>query len=190
MGLPSAREAVTRSGPVPALWVRHGNIHPFLNFKVMAAPGPLTEPADEALFARIAGGDLDAFAAFYDRHEAVLFGVALRILRDEREAEDVLQDAAVLIWERAPGYNPTLGKPLSWAVTVVRNKAVDRIRSARRKSDLLEALESEIVLATGSEPTPDSGVVLGETGTLKSGAPWKGCLPNNARQLSWRFLVA
>lgn len=88
---------------------------------------------DEALLSRIAKGDTDAFAAFYDRHSALLFGVACRILQHEADAQDALQEACVLLWQRAALYNSGLGRPLSWAVTLVRNKAIDRFRSDHRR---------------------------------------------------------
>ncbi len=106
-------------------------------------PGLLEVP-DETLFARVANGEEAAFGAFYDRYEGLFFGVALRILRRESEAEDVLQEAAVLIWERAPAYNPKLGRPASWAVTLVRNKAIDRLRSTQRRNDLHERAAGEL----------------------------------------------
>jgi RNA polymerase sigma-70 factor (ECF subfamily) len=111
----------------------------------------IQDTADETLFFRIAGGDASAFELFYDRYERLFFGLVLRILRDEKEAEDVLQDAAVLIWERAPQYHSTLGRPLSWAVTLVRNKAIDRLRAGKRRGDLLER-------AAGEWGTDESGV--------------------------------
>ena len=89
--------------------------------------------ADEALLARIAQGDAEAFAAFYDRHNALLFGIACRILQQESDAQDALQDACVLLWQRAALYNSSLGRPLSWAVTLVRNKSIDRLRSDHRR---------------------------------------------------------
>lgn len=111
-----------------------------------AAPSPAP---DEALFERITAGDQDAFAAFYDRHAVLLFSLALRIVGDHAEAEDVLQDSAIAIWERAPLYDSSHGRPLSWAVVVVRNKAVDRLRALRRRSGLAARAVGEM-LATGS----------------------------------------
>ncbi|MCC7373108.1 MAG: sigma-70 family RNA polymerase sigma factor [Verrucomicrobiales bacterium] len=103
----------------------------------------IQDPSDESLFAGIAGGDAAAFETFYDRYERMFFGLVLRILRDEKEAEDVLQEAAVLIWERALQYHAALGRPLSWAVTLVRNKAIDRLRAGKRRGDLLEKAADE-----------------------------------------------
>ena len=109
----------------------------------MLAPSPETELADSELFARVAAGDTEAFATFYDRHSGLLFAVALKVLGDGHDAEDVLQEAAVLLWERAPQYDPQLGNPVSWAVTLTRNKAIDRLRSLRRRFELTESASRE-----------------------------------------------
>lgn len=113
----------------------------------MADGSGLSDMTDEALFSRVAAGDAAAFAAFYDRHETLWFSLAMRMLRDAAEAEDVLQDAAVLIWERAPLYDASQGRPVSWAITVLRNKAIDRIRALRRRGELLDRAEGEWAVA-------------------------------------------
>ncbi len=92
-----------------------------------------TELTDEALLSRIAGGDAAAFAAFYDRHSSLLFSITTHVLRDDREAEDVLQEAMVALWERAASYDRMLGKPVSWAITLTRNRAIDRLRALKRR---------------------------------------------------------
>lgn len=107
---------------------------------------------DEELLSRVAGGDTEAFASFYDRHEALWYGLALRIVADAAEAEDVLQEAVVLVWERAPQYDPRQGKAASWAVTVVRHKAIDRVRAVRRRAGLVERF---------ADGTPEAGFAAG-----------------------------
>jgi RNA polymerase sigma-70 factor (ECF subfamily) len=109
----------------------------------MVEANPGDEASDERLFSRMAAGDEQAFAAFYDRHESLFYGLAVKILWDETEAEDVLQDAVMLIWERVPLYNAELGRPLSWAITVLRNKALDRLRANRRRAESLERASCE-----------------------------------------------
>lgn len=117
------------------------------------------DPGDEALMARIARGDTDAFAAFYDRHEPLLYGLALRILRHDRDAEDVLQEAAVQLWERAGEYRADLGKPISWAVTLLRNKAIDRLRAGRRRAELADRVlaEAEVEDSIGFQGPGEGG---------------------------------
>lgn len=98
---------------------------------------------DQDLLGRIARGDAQALASFYDRHIGVLFSVAARILGDASAAEDVLQEVFLLLWEKARSYDPRLGRPLSWVMTFTRNKCVDRLRAQQRQQKLLkEVMES------------------------------------------------
>lgn len=93
---------------------------------------------DAALLRRIGEGDRAAFAEFYDLYSRLLFSLAVKILNDQKEAEDVLQEAFMQIWEKAGGFDARLGRPASWAITLVRNRAIDRIRASQRRSRLME----------------------------------------------------
>lgn len=95
------------------------------------------------LLRRIGQGDRASFEAFYDRFARVLFSIAYRLLRNEEAAEDVLQDVFVQIWKKAPLYDPARGKPLTWAVTLTRHRAIDIIRSTQRRGQLHEDLKLE-----------------------------------------------
>lgn len=125
-------------------------------------------PDDTELFARIASGDAEAFAGFYDRHSRLLFGIAFKILGSTHEAEDILQDACVTLWERAPLYDSRLGTPLSWVVTLTRNKAIDRLRFHRRKADLVESAAAEASVQQDSASSEQSAhaVATGEDAVL------------------------
>lgn len=94
---------------------------------------------DNALLVRIAAGDQTAFADLYDRLSGLLLAVARRILGDSAEAEDVVHDAFVSIWEKAAAFDPARGSPAAWAVTLVRNRAIDRLRARVRRGELLAA---------------------------------------------------
>jgi len=100
---------------------------------------------DAALIERIRGGDRAAFLGFYDRYSPLLFSVAARVLGDRKEAEDVLQDVMLVIWNKSGEYNPQLGTLSSWAVALTRNKALDRLRARTRRLRLIEeaALQAE-----------------------------------------------
>lgn len=97
----------------------------------------VAETDEFILFARIAAGEAEAFAEFYDRHGSLLFGLACKILNDPQEAEDVVQESCVRLWERAPQYDASLGRPLSWAVAIVRNRALDRRRARQRRAAVI-----------------------------------------------------
>lgn len=97
---------------------------------------------DVALLSRVARRDADALAALYDRHNRLVFSLVLRILRDRGEAEDVLQDVFVRVWDRAESYSPALGTPAAWLARVARNRAIDRLRSRQVRSNLSAPFES------------------------------------------------
>lgn len=112
---------------------------------------------DIELLRSISEGDRQAFSCFYDRHCKLLFAIAFRILNDQREAEDALQEAFVQIWEKAVSYNPALGKPFSWAVTLTRNKAIDHLRASQRRSKLMEQASTEMLAGTAGSATANEG---------------------------------
>ena len=105
---------------------------------------------DLELFRRIVARDRAAFAEFYDRHVTRLYSVAQKILNDPTEAQDVVQDAFLQIWEKAANFDPNLGQPSYWVVTLVRNKAIDRIRASVRRAKLADDAGAESALVTGS----------------------------------------
>jgi RNA polymerase sigma-70 factor (ECF subfamily) len=82
------------------------------------------------LLAAVALQDRAAFRRLYEATSAQLFGFALRVLHKEELAEEAVQDAFVAIWHAAAGYQVHLASPLTWMVTIVRNKALDIRRRA------------------------------------------------------------
>lgn len=85
----------------------------------------------EDLIARVAMADRTAFEALYGRTSAKLFGVCLRVLGNRAEAEEVLQDVFIRIWNKADSYRVNGLSPMTWLITVARNLAVDRRRARR-----------------------------------------------------------
>ena len=99
--------------------------------------------AEIELLKKIGQGDRGSFETLYDRFSRVLFSTAYRVLNNQEAAEDVLQDVFIQIWEKAPLYDPARGKPMTWAITLTRNKAIDRLRSAVRRGRLQDDIERE-----------------------------------------------
>jgi RNA polymerase sigma-70 factor, ECF subfamily len=114
----------------------------------------ITSTTDIALLDRIARRDQAALAELYDRHCRLLFSLILRILRDRGEAEDVLQEVFVRVWDRADSYNPSLGTPAAWLVRISRNRAIDRLRSRTVRAGIL-ASELQRPEQT-ADPAPDA----------------------------------
>lgn len=115
-----------------------------------------TSAADVALLERIARRDQAGLAELYDRHCRLLFSLILRILRDRGEAEDVLQEVFVRVWDRADSYNASLGTPAAWLVRISRNRAIDRLRSRTVRAGIhapeVERPEQAPDLAPAADP--------------------------------------
>lgn len=86
---------------------------------------------------RIAAGDRQALAELYDRFSGPLHGTALRILRDSAEAQDIVHDVFLTLWNKAAEFHADRGTAFSWAITLVRNRAIDRVRRRKRRAELL-----------------------------------------------------
>jgi RNA polymerase sigma-70 factor (ECF subfamily) len=87
------------------------------------------DPAEHLplLIARMAERDEKALTEFYDLLSPTLYGLALKMMTDEQESQDVLQEAFTTIWREAGAYRAELGGPFAWAVMILRNKAIDRL---------------------------------------------------------------
>ena len=105
------------------------------------------------LLARVAEGDEQAFAQFYQRCADGLYGLALKMMNDSGEAEDVLQDGFSYMWKKAATYDPARSSPFTWAVMIVRNKAIDRLRSRQRQARIVEKATTEFLHFTDVDNT-------------------------------------
>jgi RNA polymerase sigma-70 factor (ECF subfamily) len=111
------------------------------------------------LLQRAAEGDTAAFQAFYDRTSTKLFGVILRILVERQESEDVLQDVYLSIWRKAATFDAAKASPITWAATIARNRAIDRLRARPPRSAV--PVEAAYDLADDG-PAQDAGLLHGE----------------------------
>lgn len=85
--------------------------------------------SDVELLRAIKGGDEQSLASLYNRYKLILFGLILRILHSRSEAEDVLQEVFLQVWQRASTFDEERGRPFTWLVTLARSRAIDRLRS-------------------------------------------------------------
>jgi RNA polymerase sigma-70 factor (ECF subfamily) len=93
---------------------------------------------DASVMARIRAGDDAALAVLYDRYAALALGMALKIIRDQNEAEDVVHDAFIAVVERVDQFRPERGSLIAWLVTMVRNLALDRSRRRVRRAQIMD----------------------------------------------------
>ena len=120
---------------------------------------PASDPFDyESALEACARGERFALRAIYERESRWLLGVVLRIVRNRETAQDVLQDAFVLIWQRAARYQRALGSGRGWIYTVVRHRALDEARRVVHEVAVGDELEA---LADARDPTPTSEPIDG-----------------------------
>ena len=119
------------------------------------------------LLRKAAGGDRTAFAELYDRYSRILYAAALKILNNPDDALDVTQDSFLQIWDKAALYDPARGRPLTWALTLLRNRSIDRLRSIQRRARLHDEAEQEArVIPTVSSPDSVDEVSAIERGEI------------------------
>jgi len=103
------------------------------------------------LIAAVAKGDEAAFERLYAATRAKLFGVVLRILRRQDLAEEVIQECYVKIWSNAGQFNPSLASPITWMVSIARNRAIDLMR---KRGELSIEEEPEAMEVAADNPDP------------------------------------
>jgi RNA polymerase sigma-70 factor (ECF subfamily) len=124
------------------------------------------------LIAEIARGDRDAFARFYDLHAALVHTFALRLLRERGEAEEVVQDVFVQVWRQAESYSSERGTPEAWLITMTRSRGIDKLRSRRRRDEMVRPAESAdrrsepSVLESASGPAEARAIIGGALSDL------------------------
>jgi RNA polymerase sigma factor (sigma-70 family) len=112
----------------------------------------LAHLSDEALVALVARGDESALAELYDRCGRVAYGLAFRVLRDDRLAEDAVQEAFMSVWRTAAGFRAERAKASTWVLTLVHRRAVDLVRrEERRRAEPLDDTSLEAATGTSAE---------------------------------------
>ena len=119
------------------------------------------------LLRRASRGDEGAFAEWYDATSARAFGLAVRVLRDRAQAEEVTQEAYLECWRHAARFDPAKGSAISWLLTIVHRKAVDRVRSAEavtRRDDGVRPARADVT----ARPTAEAATASLEAARVRA----------------------
>lgn len=101
------------------------------------------------LILEVSKGNDASMATLYDRTSSLVFGLILKILADRPEAEEVLGDVYLQIWEKAGSYDPARSKPVTWIIMLARSRTIDKLRSGARRKELVSELNE-------NQPSADS----------------------------------
>ena len=85
------------------------------------------------LIQRAAAQDREAFSQLYDRFSTLVFSLAMRMLRAQSDAKDLLQEVFVQVWRQAANYSQERGSPEAWIINIARSRAIDKLRAIRRR---------------------------------------------------------
>lgn len=125
------------------------------------------ESDDASLVRRMAAGDEQALGALYDRWQAVVHGVVARMLRQPDDVEDVVEEAFWQAWRQASRFDPTRGAVQTWILTIARSRALDRVRSLRRRrEDPLEGENGQAVIQQTADGDPGLDAEASERRTI------------------------
>ena len=145
--------------------------------RTLAAPSPMSifappseqgAPSDFELMRGIQAEDPDALSQLYDRYNGILKALILRVVHNETEADDLLQEIFMEIWNQAKNFSPEKGKPLGWMVTLARRRAIDGLRKKQAYQRAEERLQAE----TEQQPeawvqnTTEDEILFSDTRTL------------------------
>lgn len=102
-------------------------------------------PRDDAqLIMRVAGSDEHALRLLYERHAGRMYAITCRLLGNREEAEEIVQESFLDLWNRAATFEPGAGSAAGWIFTIARNRAVDRLRARATRRRTLEAVKDEV----------------------------------------------
>src|SRR5437870_12120419 len=125
-------------------------------------------PSDVDLMLGVQAGDADALSQLYDRYNGIVKALILRIIHNDTEADDLLQEVFMEIWNQAKNFSAQKGKPLGWMVTLTRRRAIDALRKRQaygRAEERLQAAPEQQPLAWVENAT-EKDIEAGDTRVL------------------------
>ncbi len=154
MGIISVTRAVSQAGKLPTP-------HPERPFPGASQPA---EPSDAYLLEQVIQGDEAGMAILYDRYSKVVYWSAIRVLRDQSAAEDVVQDVFMMIWRRPEVLSNQFHSFSAWMTTVARNRACDIMRSRQRRP--MDCIEDVSIASSCDQETKSEHELMAERAAL------------------------
>jgi RNA polymerase sigma-70 factor, ECF subfamily len=135
---------------------------------VMWAVIDMAANADRSTLERMAAGDDGALAELYDRHGRLVYSLALRIVRDQRDAEEVVQDVFAQAWRQSGRYSAGRGSVIAWLMTLTRSRALDRVRGRLARPDASADSEPIVEISDGTAPADEQLSIADRAGQVRA----------------------
>ena len=134
------------------------------------APSAKDQPqvTDSMLIARIRAGDEDALAALHDRYAQIVYSVALRVLGETTQAEDILQEIFLQLWRNPQTFDSNRGSLGAWLAVITRHRAIDHLRRRRPETDIEDVI---VAVDTRLEQTTDRNMTIAKIRTAVERLP-------------------
>jgi RNA polymerase sigma-70 factor (ECF subfamily) len=123
---------------------------------------------DRQAMRRLAAGDLSVVGGLYDRHARAVFSLAVRVLGNRADAEEIVQDVFSQVWSQAARFDAARGTFAAWVLMMTRSRAIDRLRARRAGAAALAA--DPVGDAADPIPTQEESVITGEDADRVRGA--------------------
>ena len=135
---------------------------------ITAPPLPPGAPTDLELMEAIQAEDPEALSTLYDRYNGILRALILRVVHNDAEADDLLQEIFMEIWNQAKNFSAHKGKPLGWMVTLARRRALDGLRKKQAYARAEERLQNETEQQPGAwvHNATEAEINMGDTRQL------------------------
>ena len=111
---------------------------------------------NEILISKIKEGDTESFSELYDNYSDALYGLILKIIKQEDLAQDILQECFVKIWEKIQTYDNTKGTLFTWMLNICRNKSIDSLRKTNRTRSGHESMKNDMPKNISLEINPET----------------------------------
>ena len=151
----------------------------------VVASHPGSTAADHTALERMARGDSDGLAELYDRHGRLVYSLALRILRDQGDAEDVVQEVFSQAWRQASRYQASRGNVVAWLVNLARSRAIDRLRGRRSRPEPMADATAVAEMPDLAQPVDEQLALSGRAEQIRSAVDELSLLQRVAIELAF-----
>src|SRR3954453_18931043 len=127
-----------------------------------------SQVTDSMLISRIRAGDEDALALLHDRYAQVVYSVALRVLAETTQAEDILQELFLQLWRNPQAFDSNRGSLGAWLAVIARHRAIDYLRRRRPETDIEDVV---VAVDTRVEQTTDRNMAIAKIRAAVEGLP-------------------